>query len=240
MKGFSLSKSTARKKIDVSNNVINNKDDIIDDDKVKVDVILSIEGTKIKSTEEEKKPLVIPLIKPLYNNNNNNNNDNDNVQTSYAVSEVKIKEETKTIEELAAEELLAGLNNNVKTEVESVLTITTKTINTKKKGAPLLLSSLDPSLLDIKDDEKRFKKDIELRADDMDFKSDKYKEIPVEEFGAALLRGMGWEGYSKEDEITIAYWNCPCVPMRERKECHCMLFLTPTNEFSSNRQTFDT
>ena len=42
----------------------------------------------------------------------------------------------------------------------------------------------------------------------------------------------------KIDEISLAYWNCPCVPMRERKECHCMLFLTPTNEFSSPRQTF--
>ena len=43
---------------------------------------------------------------------------------------------------------------------------------------------------------------------------------------------------NKEDEISLAYWNCPCVPMRERKECHCMLFLTPENEFSSTCQTF--
>ena len=42
----------------------------------------------------------------------------------------------------------------------------------------------------------------------------------------------------KVDEISLAYWNCPCVPMRERKECHCMLFLTPSNEFSSIRQRF--
>ena len=27
------------------------------------------------------------------------------------------------------------------------------------------------------------------------------------------------------------FWNCPCVPMRERKECHCMLFLTEDNDF---------
>jgi ferredoxin-thioredoxin reductase catalytic chain len=42
----------------------------------------------------------------------------------------------------------------------------------------------------------------------------------------------------KSDEISLAYWNCPCVPMRERKECHCMLFLTSSNEFSSSRQSF--
>jgi len=43
---------------------------------------------------------------------------------------------------------------------------------------------------------------------------------------------------NKEDEISLAYWNCPCVPMRERKECHCMLFLTNENEFASNIQSF--
>lgn len=41
----------------------------------------------------------------------------------------------------------------------------------------------------------------------------------------------------KEAEVDSAYWNCPCVPMRERKECHCMLFLTSDNEFASSSQT---
>nr|YP_010338560.1 ferredoxin-thioredoxin reductase beta subunit [Rhodaphanes brevistipitata]UNJ18510.1 ferredoxin-thioredoxin reductase beta subunit [Rhodaphanes brevistipitata] len=40
----------------------------------------------------------------------------------------------------------------------------------------------------------------------------------------------------KSIEVAAAYWNCPCVPMRERKECHCMLFLTDNNEFASNQQ----
>ncbi|MFM7577969.1 MAG: ferredoxin-thioredoxin reductase catalytic domain-containing protein, partial [Microcystaceae cyanobacterium] len=30
--------------------------------------------------------------------------------------------------------------------------------------------------------------------------------------------------------------NCPCVPMRERKECHCMLFLTQDNAFAGDAQ----
>ncbi|MBW4682856.1 MAG: ferredoxin--nitrite reductase [Microcoleus vaginatus WJT46-NPBG5] len=41
----------------------------------------------------------------------------------------------------------------------------------------------------------------------------------------------------KEAEVAAAYWNCPCVPMRERKECHCMLFLTPENDFAGESQT---
>ena len=55
-------------------------------------------------------------------------------------------------------------------------------------------------------------------------------------FGAPLCPCRYYD--NKEDEISLASWNCPCVPMRERKECHCMLFLTPENEFSSDQQSF--
>jgi len=60
----------------------------------------------------------------------------------------------------------------------------------------------------------------------------KNKEI----FGAPLCPCRYYD--TKEDEISLAYWNCPCVPMRERKECHCMLFLSSQNEFSSPLQSF--
>ena len=57
-----------------------------------------------------------------------------------------------------------------------------------------------------------------------------------ETYGAPLCPCRYYD--NKEDEISLAYWNCPCIPMRERKICHCMLFLTPENEFSSNIQSF--
>ncbi|CAN0857513.1 Ferredoxin-thioredoxin reductase catalytic chain, chloroplastic [Linum grandiflorum] len=41
----------------------------------------------------------------------------------------------------------------------------------------------------------------------------------------------------KPAEAGQGFWNCPCVPMRERKECHCMLFLTPENDFAGKDQT---
>ena len=41
----------------------------------------------------------------------------------------------------------------------------------------------------------------------------------------------------KNVEVQSAYWNCPCIPMRERKECHCMLFLKPDNEFAGSSQS---
>lgn len=33
-------------------------------------------------------------------------------------------------------------------------------------------------------------------------------------------------------EVKDGYWNCPCKPMRDHKECHCMLFLPEDNEFA--------
>eukprot|EP00249_Psilotum_nudum_P006893 c20142_g1_i1 orf=114-557(+) len=41
----------------------------------------------------------------------------------------------------------------------------------------------------------------------------------------------------KVAEAEQGFWNCPCVPMRERKECHCMLFLTSDNDFAGEDQT---
>ncbi|MCO5612691.1 hypothetical protein L7F22_066960 [Adiantum nelumboides] len=40
----------------------------------------------------------------------------------------------------------------------------------------------------------------------------------------------------KVAEVEQGFWNCPCVPMRERKECHCMLFLTKENDFAGEDQ----
>ena len=55
-----------------------------------------------------------------------------------------------------------------------------------------------------------------------------------DDYGAPLCPCRHYE--NKEAEVDSAYWNCPCVPMRERKQCHCMLFLTSNNEFASANQ----
>jgi ferredoxin-thioredoxin reductase catalytic chain len=55
-----------------------------------------------------------------------------------------------------------------------------------------------------------------------------------DELGAPLCPCRHYE--DKEAEVKAAYWNCPCIPMRERKECHCMLFLTPDNDFAGEQQ----
>ena len=55
-----------------------------------------------------------------------------------------------------------------------------------------------------------------------------------EELGAPLCPCRHYQ--DKEAEVKNAFWNCPCVPMRERKECHCMLFIAPENGFAGKEQ----
>lgn len=40
----------------------------------------------------------------------------------------------------------------------------------------------------------------------------------------------------KGAEAKDGFWNCPCTPMRERHECHCMLFLKKDDDFAGTRQ----
>lgn len=58
-----------------------------------------------------------------------------------------------------------------------------------------------------------------------------------EELGAPLCPCRHYE--DKEAEAKHGYWNCPCVPMRERNECHCMLFLTEDSDFAGDAQDID-
>ncbi|WP_267384404.1 ferredoxin-thioredoxin reductase catalytic domain-containing protein [Cyanobacterium sp. uoEpiScrs1] len=58
-----------------------------------------------------------------------------------------------------------------------------------------------------------------------------------QELGAPLCPCRHYE--DKEAEVKNTFWNCPCVPMRERKECHCMLFITSDNDFAGDKQQID-
>jgi hypothetical protein len=55
---------------------------------------------------------------------------------------------------------------------------------------PILVTARDPTLDSIVDEGQRFKADVESRPDEATI--DEYEKIPVDAFGKALLRGMGW------------------------------------------------
>ena len=60
-----------------------------------------------------------------------------------------------------------------------------------KDDKPLLLKNRPAILNDITDEKEKFKADVNLRPSEPD-RIDDYSKVPVESFGEALLRGMGW------------------------------------------------
>ena len=49
------------------------------------------------------------------------------------------------------------------------------------------------------DEAQEFKRDLARQADDLDVESEAYATVPISEFGAAMLRGMGWTGGDAND-----------------------------------------
>ena len=111
---------------------------------------------------------------------------------------------TKTLEQVAADELVAESTGEKKCGINaSSLSIAVAGNSlvpaiSQSKG-PLLMANIAPELLAARDDEERFKMDISMRPQDMNVRSDAYKAVPIEEFGAAMLRGMGWTGPSLDE-----------------------------------------
>jgi hypothetical protein len=187
------------------------EDQGLDEDEVRKEVIVGLEGNMIQGIAPEKKVLVIPLP------------ERDRLQREAALAEAVgapaalstaahtstalASEDSKplSLDELAARAIVADASGQVNLDdsgpklVIAVADAEASTNLATLKRKPLLLANVAPELLEIDNDLDRYKRDIELRPDDIDFKSDAYKAVPIEEFGAALLRGMGWEGPTKED-----------------------------------------
>lgn len=63
-----------------------------------------------------------------------------------------------------------------------------------KKRTGILEQNMIPGILDVDGEDAKFKHDLGHRAEDLTARSKAYVDVPVAEFGAALLRGMGWQG----------------------------------------------
>jgi G patch domain/KOW motif-containing protein len=198
MKGFQL-KGTKRKHVSI---LSSRKEKT-----TSVEFIVSIEGTDIKGLEiNNKSALVIPLPPPVDYSKNQIKIEVEKTQTVALSSTTNLIASSRitNIDDQAAAELKNGLNDSSDNQDkcrELVITAESKSgLSTNKKAAPILMANLNPEVIALEDEGERFKKDVSLRAADMDVKSDKYQDVPILEFGAALLRGMGWTGPSKEEE----------------------------------------
>ena len=90
--------------------------------------------------------------------------------------------------------------NNDSSAFKSSSHVDTNFDNSGKK-LPLLMANVPPELLEMRlDDSKKFKLDMSLRPTEASASSKMYESVPVEKFGAALLRGMGWSGPVADEE----------------------------------------
>ena len=185
--GFQMKGSSKRQRI------VN----IAPDHKEQIEEITAIEDSKIASTFPDKDaPLVIPL-KPTVSSNREPvvaGSELDHQAALELIKEVKRNGEDDTVDQglVIGSSIVAGTDSSKSHAARS------------GKRAPLLLQNVAPELLLETDGDKRFKMDMELRAEDMNIRSDAYDAVPVEQFGAALLRGMGWSGQREEKEYKIA------------------------------------
>ncbi|CAN0174732.1 unnamed protein product, partial [Discosporangium mesarthrocarpum] len=113
--------------------------------------------------------------------------------------------EKRSLDELAAEALVRESREldgrsareqgtDFGTGSDRVIALTGAESKDGQRKGTLLARSMMPGLAELEGDDAKFKYDLTHRADDVDVKSDAYRVIPIEEFGAALLRGMGWTG----------------------------------------------
>eukprot|EP01113_Clastostelium_recurvatum_P046926 TRINITY_DN8292_c0_g1_i1.p1 TRINITY_DN8292_c0_g1~~TRINITY_DN8292_c0_g1_i1.p1 ORF type:complete len:492 (+),score=107.03 TRINITY_DN8292_c0_g1_i1:67-1542(+) len=86
-----------------------------------------------------------------------------------------------TLDEIAAAELI--------TDASSEKTSTSTLV------LPLLMQNRIEGIENFTDDDERFKYDLSLRPDEATLED--YEKIPIEDYGSAMLRGMGWDPDSR-------------------------------------------
>uniref|UniRef100_A0A6A7FXJ3 G-patch domain-containing protein n=1 Tax=Hirondellea gigas TaxID=1518452 RepID=A0A6A7FXJ3_9CRUS len=62
---------------------------------------------------------------------------------------------------------------------------------------PLIMQNRIPGMEEMVGEDEKFRHDMSMRPDAVDFDSDVYDRVPIDSFGTALLRGMGWTKGSK-------------------------------------------
>lgn len=87
--------------------------------------------------------------------------------------------------------------NRVKDEIVIPAMKNENLFQQKVNDKPILMMNKVPMK---EGEEDVFKVDVELRPSELNVNSQVYQDVPVEDFGAAMLRGMGWKGDSGLEE----------------------------------------
>jgi G patch domain and KOW motifs-containing protein len=160
--GFSASK---RRKTEDKPALVTDPDEVVDDEPAR-ELITSISNNEIITLEPQKqsnKPIVIPLPP------DRNTRSQDHLNLAKIARGELIEEPEETVP--------------VTTEEDAIMT-------EANQNLPLLLRNRMRELDQIQDEDQRFRADVESRPDAA--RLEDYENIPIEKFGEALMRGMGW------------------------------------------------
>jgi len=122
-------------------------------------------------------PRVIPLAQQGHTKRTRAPSAADSAEAT-APTDQKVQDRTKTLDELAVEQVI---NDAINAD---------KPIEGEIRTVPLTVQNQVEGLEDITDEEERFKHDLASRPDEAN--EEAYEEMPIDEFGTAMLRGMGW------------------------------------------------
>ena len=150
-------------------------------------------------------PLVIPLKRPgimavaadnakIDNGKDNKQADVDTVALNALMEETSKRDSTKHAGQsslIIEQRQLPSQPGGIKTVQQEDLEQLPMLLAAKRK----IMANADKS-----NDVDEFQKDLQLRASDVPTDSDAYSNVPISEFGAAMLRGMGWKGDNVQNE----------------------------------------
>jgi len=152
------------------------------------DYVTDISGNQLKSLKYVKSngPLVIPLASQGNQKKAKPTPPSEPTPTTNEVAKMDItvieidQQKPKSLDELAAEEIISEAKNGLQPRME-----------TEKLILPIILQNQIEGIDRFTDDDERFKFDVDSRPEEAD--EEAYENVPIEQFGEAMLRGMGWE-----------------------------------------------
>ncbi|KAI9895182.1 hypothetical protein PsorP6_019100 [Peronosclerospora sorghi] len=152
----------------------------------------------VSGANDHSKPLVIPLLEA----NNwscelNAKNDEEIANQEEAIgnfAETKVRGEVPT--EVPQD---LGTNGRFQKREELFQDSVKRSKDNPKK--PILLQNAVPGIDKLHDVTDKYRHDVAMRPDAPAVNSNVYDSVPVEAFGVALLRGMGWKGDVDPNEV---------------------------------------
>ena len=208
IKGFNLlSSSGSGKKVQLSAVLSKQEDDDIFETKEIVEKVINVDASGVHTSEDShrKTPLVIPLIRENQWRDSAGSIISSNAScvisasTANNTATTTTSAITATVTTTAANGMMTstGSSQTILSEEEEAIASLKAEANDQVlapvalKIVPLLARNQPPGLNELPTENERFRRDVNMRPEQPSLSD--YTNMPVENFGAALLRGMGWK-----------------------------------------------